>query len=286
MKNVFVLLILACTVVLLTGCSKKSNVVSKSNGLEYVDDTVGTGRNAELGDLVSIRFTAWMIKDSSGDLYSDWSKDSTKKKELIGATSPSGKPFKFLLNDKSGFIKGSTDGIVGMKVGGTRTIIIPSEIAYGKIGYGPIPPNTKLKTVVQLIDAKKPVEAKLWDIDSTKYIKLKDGLEYAIVQQGTGPKADSGDIIVVNYSGYLGKDSSKFDSSVERDEPITFKLGTHTVMRGWEEGFRLFNKGTKARLIIPPSLGYGDRPMRIIPANSTLIFDVELLDIKSGAGSR
>lgn len=279
MKKVFVLIFLAITIILMAGCSKKQNVVTKSNGLEYLDDSLGTGRKAEIGDLVSIRFTAWMVKDSAENLFRDWSKDSTKTKEIIGATSKSGRPFKFLLNEKN-FIKGSTEGIAGMKVGGTRTIIIPSEIAYGKQGIGPIPPNTKLKVVVTLVDAKKPVIANLWNVDTTKYKSTKDGLRYAIIEEGTGPKADSGDIVTVNYSGYLAKDSTKFDSSVERDEPLTFQLGSHTVMAGWDEGIKLLHKGTKARLIIPPALGYGNRPNRIIPPNSTLIFDVELVDIK------
>lgn len=279
MKKVFVLIFLAITIILMAGCSKKQNVVTKSNGLEYLDDSVGTGRKAEIGDLVSIRFTAWMVKDSAENLFKDWSKDSTKTKEIIGATSKSGRPFKFLLNEKN-FIKGSTEGIAGMKVGGTRTIIIPSEIAYGKQGIGPIPPNTKLKVVVTLVDAKKPVIANLWNVDTTKYKSTKDGLRYAIIEEGTGPKADSGDIVTVNYSGYLAKDSTKFDSSVERDEPLTFQLGSHTVMAGWDEGIKLLHKGAKARLIIPPALGYGNRPNRIIPPNSTLIFDVELVDIK------
>lgn len=283
MKNVFVLVFLAFTIILLTGCSKKQDVVKKSNGLEYIDDTLGTGRKADIGDLVSIRFTAWMVKDSSENLFTDWSKDSTKNKEIIGATPKTGRPFKFLLNEKN-FIKGSTDGIAGMKVGGTRTIIIPSEIAYGKQGIGPIPPNTKLKALVTLIDAKKPVVANLWDVDSSKYKTTKDGLKFAIIQQGNGPKADSGDIVTVSYSGYLAKDSTKFDSSVERDEPFKFQLGTHTVMAGWDEGIALLHKGDKARFVIPPALGYGSRPNRVIPANSTLIFDVELVDVQKTKG--
>ena len=69
-------------------------------------------------------------------------------------------------------------------------------------------------------------------------------------------------------------------ASVERDEPFTFKLGSHMVMPGWDEGIALLNKGTKARLIVPPALGYGNRPSRVIPPNSTLIFDIEVVDIK------
>ena len=232
-----------------------------------------------MGDLVSIKFNAWVIKDSTENPFKDWSKDSSRAKQSIGSTDKMGKPYKYLLKEGS-FIKGSAEGIVGMKVGGTRTIIIPSELAYGKQGIGPIPPNTNLKAVITLVDDKEPVVANMWDVDSTKYKTTKDGLRYAIIEEGTGAQPDSGDLVTVDYSGFLAKDSTKFDSSVERDEPFTFKLGAHMVIAGWDEGIALMKKGGKARFVIPPSLGYGTRPNRVIPPNSTLIFDVHLIDVK------
>ncbi len=279
MKKIFALSLLAITILFLAGCSKHPNVIKKANGLQYTDDTVGTGRQSEMGDLVSIRFSAWMVKDTTENLFKDWSKDTSRAKQLIGSTDRTGKPYKFLLKEGY-FIKGSTEGIAGMKVGGTRTILIPSELAYGKRGIGPIPPNTKLKVLVTLVDTKKPVIANLWNVDPSKFKTTKDGLKYAIIQEGTGAKADSGDLVTVNYSGYLAKDSTKFDSSVERDEPFTFKLGSRMVIPAWDEGIALLNKGAKARLIVPPALGYGNRPSRIIPPNSTLIFDIEVVDIR------
>ena len=67
---------------------------------------------------------------------------------------------------------------------------------------------------------------------------------------------------------------------MERDEPFTFKLGAHMVIPGWDEGIALLRKGAKAQLVVPPSLAYGSRPNRVIPPNSTLIFDVELVDVQ------
>ncbi len=279
MKKLLALAFFAVTLIYISGCSNNSKVVTKENGLKYTDDTVGTGREAKMGDLVSIKFNAWVIKDSTGNLFEDWSKDTSKAKQSIGSTEQTGKPFKYLLKEGS-FIKGSAEGIAGMKVGGTRTIIIPSELAYGKQGIGPIPPNTNLKAVITLVDAKEPIVANMWDVDSTKYKTTKDGLKYAIIEEGTGAQPDSGDLVTVDYSGFLAKDSTKFDSSVERDEPFTFKLGAHMVIPGWDEGIALMKKGGKARLVIPPSLGYGNRPNRVIPPNSTLIFDIHLIDIK------
>ncbi|MCK7520811.1 MAG: FKBP-type peptidyl-prolyl cis-trans isomerase [Ignavibacteriales bacterium] len=105
---------------------------------------LGTGRETKLGDLVSVHFRAWVIKDST-NIYKDWSKDSTRQAATIGSSIDFGQPVKFKLGD-SAFIKGVDEAIVGMKIGGTRTIIIPSNKAYGELGFGPVPPNSSFKS--------------------------------------------------------------------------------------------------------------------------------------------
>ncbi len=109
--------------------------------------------------------------------------------------------------------------------------------------------------------------------------KTSSGLMYKIEKEGSGNNAKAGDIVSVHYTGYL-PDGTKFDSSVDRGEPIEFPLGQGRVIKGWDEGISLLNIGAKASLIIPPDLGYGSRAMGPIPANSILIFEVELVDIK------
>lgn len=104
------------------------------------------------------------------------------------------------------------------------------------------------------------------------------GLQYVITKEGTGksPKADS--IVKVHYTGKL-VDGKVFDSSVERGEPIEFPL--NQVIPGWTEGLQLMKEGGKATLYIPSQLGYGEQGVPgTIPANSTLIFDVELIQVK------
>ena len=269
---VFVLIVLG-----FIGCSKDADVVKLASGLNYTNDSLGTGRAAKLGDLVSVHFRAWVIKDST-DIYKDWSKDSTRQATTIGSSIDFGQPVKFKLGD-SAFIKGVDEGIVGMKVGGTRTIIIPSNKAYGEMGFGPVPPNSSLKVVINLVDVKDIVVAKSWEIDSTKIVTSKSGLKYVILQSGMGEKADSADLVTVHYTGFL-TDGKIFDSSVERDEPFKFRLKLQPVIPGWEEGVKLLGKGGKAKLIIPPALGYGAMPVGSIPPNSTLIFDVEVLNVE------
>ena len=99
---------------------------------------------------------------------------------------------------------------------------------------------------------------------------------------GTGTEAKTGDTVKVNYVGTL-TNGTKFDSSYDRNEPYTFTLGNGEVIKGWDEGVAGMKIGGKRRLTIPPELGYGDQPQGKIPANSTLIFEVELLDVSSGA---
>ena len=110
------------------------------------------------------------------------------------------------------------------------------------------------------------------------FITTDSGLKYRITEHGDGELPRTGDRVVVHYTGKL-EDGTKFDSSLDRNEPFTFELGARQVIKGWDEGIALLHKGDKATFIIPSELGYGSREMGSIPANSILIFDVELVDI-------
>jgi FKBP-type peptidyl-prolyl cis-trans isomerase len=104
-------------------------------------------------------------------------------------------------------------------------------------------------------------------------------MKLEILAAGAGPSAKQGDSVTVHYTGRL-TDGTKFDSSVDRDEPFTFVLGTGQVIRGWDEGVARMRVGDQARLTIPPELAYGEAGYPgAIPPNATLIFEVELLSI-------
>ena len=110
-------------------------------------------------------------------------------------------------------------------------------------------------------------------------MKTQSGLEYIEVEAGSGAQAEAGKTISVHYTGKF-QDGRVFDSSIPRGEPITFKLGAGNVIRGWDEGIALMKVGGKAQLIIPPALAYGERGAGgVIPPNTTLIFDVELVSV-------
>ena len=126
--------------------------------------------------------------------------------------------------------------------------------------------------------AKKAKEA----IDALKkWAKVtSSGIAYKIIKKGTGAKAEAGKTVSVHYTGKLSN-GTKFDSSYDRNQPIEFELGRGRVIKGWDEGISLLNVGSKATFIIPPDLAYGARGAGgVIPPNATLIFDVELVEIK------
>lgn len=96
---------------------------------------------------------------------------------------------------------------------------------------------------------------------------------------GNGKEATSGDYITIHYLGTL-EDGQKFDSSYDRSEPFKTRIGVGEVIEGWDMGVTGMKVGGKRKLIIPPQLAYGDNEIGIIPANSTLIFEVELLGVE------
>jgi len=112
-------------------------------------------------------------------------------------------------------------------------------------------------------------------------MKTASGLEYTITEKGNGKKPQVGDKVVVHYTGKLLNDTV-FDSSKKHGQPFSFKLGAGQVIKGWDEAFLLLQVGDKATIKFGPDLGYGPQAMGSIPANSTLIFDVELLDVIEG----
>jgi len=115
---------------------------------------------------------------------------------------------------------------------------------------------------------------------STPDITTVSGLTYADVVVGTGREAAAGNLVTVHYTGWL-TNGKKFDSSVDRSEPFCFPLGAGRVIKGWDEGVAGMKVGGKRKLTIPSQLGYGARGAGgVIPPNATLVFDVELLEVR------
>lgn len=104
-------------------------------------------------------------------------------------------------------------------------------------------------------------------------------LQVKDIEVGTGKEVKSGDTVVINYTGTL-ENGTKFDSSYDHGKPFETQIGVGKVIKGWDLGVVGMKVGGKRKLVIPPSLGYGDQAIGNIPPNSTLLFEVELMDVK------
>ena len=131
-------------------------------------------------------------------------------------------------------------------------------------------------------------EGKLLTMSAAELVKAKypnakktaSGLYYVVEQEGSGTQAVAGKTVSVHYTGTLGN-GKKFDSSLDRGQPISFVLGQGQVIPGWDEGIALMKVGSKLKLIIPANLGYGARGAGgVIPPNATLVFETQLVDVK------
>ncbi|RLD44073.1 MAG: FKBP-type peptidyl-prolyl cis-trans isomerase [Bacteroidetes bacterium] len=197
---------------------------------------------------------------------------------------------------------GFETGVLKLRTGDKATMIIPFSLAFGAQGMrGYVPPFATIVydiEIVKVISADKmkakreseAVKQAAKEIDDLKkYINsngittrpTKSGLYYIEEVAGDGAQATAGKKVKVHYTGTL-LNGTKFDSSVDRGQPFEFTLGQGQVIPGWDEGIALMKVGGKAKLIIPSRLGYGERGAgQQIPPNSTLIFEVELLEVNN-----
>jgi peptidylprolyl isomerase len=233
-----------------TGCS------SDSNGLKIIDLQEGNGDTVKRGDTVEVNYTGWLITGKQFDSSLD-----------------RGRPAQFKLGSGQ-VIPGWDQGVPGMKVGGKRKLIIPPELAYGSNGRPPaVPPNMALIFEIEVLRIVPPAGSRPQNPGGAR-VKIDD------VKVGTGREAKTGDTVTVHYTGRLVT-GGKFDSSVDRGEPFTFKLGRGQVIQGWEQGVPGMKVGGKRKLTIPPELAYGEqgRPPTI-PPDATLLFEIELLKVQ------
>ena len=123
-----------------------------------------------------------------------------------------------------------------------------------------------------------------YKLPENRFRKTSSNLMVATVKEGNGKSISTGDKITVRYTGWL-MDGTKFDSSQDRGKTFEFTLGAGRVIKGWEEGLTGIKPGERRQLIIPPSMGYGNREMGKIPPGSTLIFNVEAVSVQEPAAN-
>ncbi|AMV22803.1 putative FKBP-type peptidyl-prolyl cis-trans isomerase [Gemmata sp. SH-PL17] len=248
-----------------------------SAGVKYRDLKVGAGDECQPGADVKIHYTGWV---PDGTVF-----DSSKER---------GQPATFPLKE---LIAGWQEGIPGMKPGGIRKLVIAPDKGYGKQSKGKIPANSTLVFEVELLSSSPPPRARRYPAP-TDLTKLsdgtepgaddpnlkpigKDGLKCRDLKVGDGPECPEGARVVMDYTGWLTTGGKPFDSSwLEGKGPLNMSLGE--LVQGWQQGVPGMKVGGVRKLVIPASLGYGMQAKGAIPANSTLVFEIELLGFGLG----
>lgn len=268
---------------LLAAYFKKNNIKAEktASGLYYSVKEKGTGPNAKAGDEIMVNYTGKLLEGKTFDSNEDSAFHHPE-------------PFKLILG-RGQVIKGWDEGLQLFNKGTKATLYIPSVLAYGSQDRSPqIPANSILVFDVNLVDiaavlspeeqAKKDDQLlqEYFAKHGIKATKTPSGLYYAVSQKGDGPTMQAGKQVNMNYTGKT-LDGRTFDSNVDPEfhhvQPFKFNLGAGQVIKGWDEGIQLLQKGSKGTLYIPSGLAYGAAsPSPKIPANSVLIFDVEVVD--------
>ncbi|MDX2195996.1 MAG: FKBP-type peptidyl-prolyl cis-trans isomerase [Cytophagales bacterium] len=299
-KKSFLIFIISA-LLLYTACNKSGEADYKKSdtGLMYYfyKDTAGT--NAKVGDFVTLHFSYKTNNTSQPD-------------SMLRNTWKDGMPISVMVQEPS-FKGGLEEGLAMLSVGDSAVFKMSADSLFRKTFMAPMPAfidtgsmitftmkilkiqdrttfeeeqrkamEERRKMMEAQAEAQKVVDDKLitdyLQQNGIKATKTNSGLYYIITKPGKGKNATSGDNIFVNYKGSL-LNGSVFDSSEGKD-PLNFKLGTGMVIPGWDEGLSYFNQGSKGKLYIPSPIGYGPMPMgEKIPANSVLVFDVEMVKI-------
>jgi FKBP-type peptidyl-prolyl cis-trans isomerase len=259
-----------------------------ASGIYIIESVQGQGIKIDSGAMVKLHFS--VSKVDGKQIFSSFDRPE---------------PLKFQYGQKFD-TQGLEEAVGTMKKGGKAKVIVPSAMAFGEMGRGNVvPPYTTLVYEVEIVNVqskaeyeKELAEAKKKEQQKQEAAKgeestqrqkyLKDnkitvkptasGLYYIEKVKGTGAQAVAGKRVKVDYTGRL-LNGKEFDSSKGK-KPYEFTLGKGQVVRGWDEGIAMMKKGGKATLIVPSSLAYGDRDMGDIPPYSTLVFDVELVDVQ------
>ena len=253
------------------------------------------------GSPILVHYTGWIYDPSKPD--GKGAQFDTSRARVA--------PFSFIIG-VGRVIKGWDQGLIGMRIKGKRTLIIPASLAYGDRARPNIPANSNLMFDIELLNivprgdegkagatstslpgqstaataptAPPPAAVPVFLDAKAPLPTTTTDLTLIDTAVGSGKPAEAGMPVSVHYTGWLydakqpGGKGTKFDSSVDRNQPFVFPLGANRVIRGWDQGVAGMKVGGKRTLIIPPQFGYGERGAGgVIPPNATLIFEVQLI---------
>ncbi len=228
------------------------------SGLAYTIHRQGDGPRPSTGDLVKVHYTGMLADGTVFD-------SSYEREEAVSFRLSSGQ-----------VLPGWEEGILLLREGAKASFTIPPDLAYGDMGFGPVPENETLKFEVELLEIIPPAEP--LEAEREDRTELAEGIHYFIVEEGQGPELEKDMQVSLHYTGYLDDETSVFDSSYDRDEPLSFVLGSGMVLPGWEKALPEFRVGDQVRLWIPYRLAYGEQGRGPIPGRTDLIFDLEILE--------
>ncbi|MEM1214670.1 MAG: FKBP-type peptidyl-prolyl cis-trans isomerase [Bacteroidota bacterium] len=231
------------------------------SGLFYIIDVPGSEEKPLLSDSVVVAYRGYL---TDGNVF-----DATAENETVTLR-------------LSRLIEGWRIGIPKFGRGGSGTLLIPSALGYGPNRLGVIPANAVLLFDIELEDFKPDLQPSIDRQIILDYLAANNlaaeedesGLFFHIDEPGSAEKPSTNSNVTIAYRGYL-TNGTVFDET-EENEPATFQL--NNLIEGWKIGIPKFGRGGSGQLFIPSALGYGENEVGIIPANSVLIFDIELQD--------
>jgi peptidylprolyl isomerase len=238
---------------------------SMEDGEQFFDIKLGTGTEAISGTTVTTAYKIWVVNPSSLNFI--------KSSDYL-------QPATFVLGQGNEVFAGWEQGVLGMKVGGVRQLIIPPELALGSQGDGVIPPNATLLMEIKLLSAQ--LVRSPTPVDPSDYVGLRFGIAYYDIHVGSGVTPTIGNTVVVNYTEWL-TDGTQFDSSYDHSKPFSYVFGKGNVIPGWDLGIASMRVGGKRQVVIRPEYAYGDTGMGgsiTVPPGAVIILEVELLEVK------
>jgi peptidylprolyl isomerase len=233
-----------------------------STGLQYIEETAGSGESPKSGELITMNYIASLTDGT--ELANTYI-----KKEPVTT-----------VWGVNRLLPGWEEGVGMMKPGGKAKFVLPAKLAFGEQGSGTIPPNSQIVLEVELLAVKAaPVPT---EVAADKLTKTASGLQYYDLATGDGTESAKSRTVSTNYTVWIKTDKGyNYVDQSDTGKPMTFVIGRgDTVFAGWEEGATGMKVGGKRLLVVPPDLGMGAQGNAMIPANSTLVMEIELTDVK------
>lgn len=231
------------------------------NGIKYYVVNQGTGSVPQKGDNAYVHYTGWL---ENGSIFGTSLHKSTPMRITVGA----------------GEVIEGWDYILGLMQPGSKVrVLIPSELAFGAEGYGiQVPANADISLDLELVRVSPQVKVEKWNAAGRDTLRTPSGVGYIVFNQGDGATIKPNSIVTVHYSAYL-TDGTLVESSVKRETPVKFPTNAGMILDGWEDAMPLMRKGSKFQLLVPSFLAYGSDEVEGVPANSDMIFDIEIIDV-------